>query len=194
MNLEDSKSLAEQFSSPPWWYKTRGTIMLALGAILAMFSLFAPGVQMMGKDYSWLPMICFIILTIGGLRCFDAYLAQHSKGFFLNLQNGILDCVVALLVLFSLSGHPDRLSLLIAGYLISAGLLRVVVTFVVKLDNHFETRIGGLVSLILGLLIFAPVFTAAPWFLSLALSVEVGLRGWALIVLAKLKNSQGVAE
>ncbi len=194
MNTDVGKPLTEQFSSPPWWYKTRGTVMLALGSFLAIFSMIAHDVQMMGKDSSWLPIIGFVVLLMGILRCFDAYLGKQSKGFFLNLQNGIFDSVVGFLILLSLSGNPERLSLLVAGYLISAGLLRIVVTFAVKLENNSPTRIGGLVSLILGVMIFYQVFAAAPWFLSLALSIEVGLRGWALIVLAKLKNRQAAAE
>ncbi|MEO1898822.1 MAG: hypothetical protein ABGX68_03405, partial [Methylococcales bacterium] len=60
--------------------------------------------------------------------------------------------------------------------------------------NPISNRITGIISIILGLMIWADFPTSAPWFLALSLSIDVSFRGWALIVLASSLKNQAVSK
>ena len=106
------------------------------------------------------------------------------------MHGGVLDVVVGGLILFSVSSQPDRLIYLIAGYLFNQGILRNILLSVVTIRNPLSNRITGLVSILMGFLIWFEWPTVAPWFLALALSVDIGFRGWALIMLALSINAE----
>jgi len=97
----------------------RGVIMLVIGISIAIASMFNPsGSIMHGSDFSWLPLLGFVIIFVGLLESYDAYVAKKTDRFFLHVQNGVFDLIVGSLVSFSISGSPNRLSLLLVAYLI----------------------------------------------------------------------------
>ncbi|MCK4842557.1 MAG: hypothetical protein KAT04_11865 [Methylococcales bacterium] len=183
--MESKKSTElRQFTSRPMWYTLRGAAMILIGGGIAGLCLLAPKVYMLGESFSWIPVIGFVVLIVGIFRCIDALATETAQGFLVNMQGGILDIVVGVLVLFSISGEPAQLHLLVVGYLISQGIYRNVLLSVAKIPNQMSNRITGVISIILGMLIWIDWPTSAPWFLALSLSVDVSFRGWALIILA----------
>ena len=124
----------------------------------------------------------FVVLAVGLLECFDAAIAKKMEDFFLNLQNGVLDVVVAGLIIFSIGDDPARLSLLITAFLIVKGIFRLTLAYTTKIPNIVSTSVGAFVSIILGLLIWLEWPSSAGWFLAFCLSAEIGLRGWALMM------------
>lgn len=194
MNQMMSSEL-QQFAAKPWWYTTRGLMMILCGGSVAIFCIIAPNVQMLSAGVSWLPLIGFIVIVVGLLRCVDGVKATSLQGFILNMQGGVLDVVVGGLILFSIGDDPAMLSFLIAGYLITQGLLRNILLTVVKIDNPISSRLTGLVSIILGILIWLDWPTSAAWFLAFSLCIDINFRGWALLILASsMRNSAAKDE
>lgn len=189
---QTTTSQVQQFAAQPWWYTTRGVMMMFSGIGLAIMCILAPDVQMLSIDYSWLPFVGFMVIVVGILRSIDAWKAKSLQGFILNIQGGILDVVVGSLVLFSVGGEPSQLNYLVAGYLITQGLLRNALLLVVKINNPMSNRITGIVSVILGIMIWMDWPSSAAWFLAFSLCVDIAFRGWALIILAA-SIRQGVA-
>lgn len=173
-----------QFTSRPMWYTLRGIAMILIGGGIAGLCILAPKVYMLGENFSWVPVIGVVVLFVGVFRCIDALATETAQGFLVNMQGGILDIVVGFLVLFSISGEPENLNLLVVGYMISQGIYRNILLSVAKTPNPMSNRITGFISIVLGILIWIDWPTTAPWFLALSLSVDVSFRGWALIVLA----------
>ncbi len=138
---------------------------------------------MHATEFSWLPAAGLVVLAVGILECFDAAIAKDARDFFANLPVGILDIVVGGLTIFSISGHPSLLSLMIAAFLISKGSLWIVIAYGTLSAHKGSTIIGAWVSIILGIAIFAEWPSSAGWFLAFCLSADIGLRGWALIKL-----------
>jgi uncharacterized membrane protein HdeD (DUF308 family) len=134
------------------------------------------------RDFSWLPVCGFVVLAVGLLECFDAFRAKELVDFFLNLQTGVLDVVVAGLIILSIGDDPARLGLLIAAFLIVKGIFRLTLAYATQIPNIVSTSVGAVVSIILGLLIWLEWPSSAGWFLALCLSAEIGLRGWALMM------------
>lgn len=174
----------KQFTSRPIWYNIRGTSMILGGSLIATLCLIAPTVYMLGESFSWIPVIGIVVVLVGIFRCIDALGTISAQGFLVNMQGGVLDIVVGLLVLFSINGEHTDLHLLAVCYLVSQGIYRNILLSVAKTPNPLSNRITGLISIIFGILIWSDWPTAAPWFIAFSLSVDVSFRGWALIVLA----------
>lgn len=183
-----------QFTSRPLWYTIRGFAMIFVGGGIAVLCIVAPDVYMLGERFSWVPVAGVVVLLLGIFRCIDAFTTETAQGFLVNMQGGVLDIVVGFLVLFSISGQPDDLHLLIVGYLIAQGIYRNILLSVAHVPNPTSNRITGLISIFLGILIWIDWPTSATWFLALSLSVDVSFRGWALIALASALKKESVTE
>jgi uncharacterized membrane protein HdeD (DUF308 family) len=172
----------------------RGSIMLCIGAVLAVAALFKPDVIIMNaREFSWLPAAGGVVLMVGLLECFDAFIAKELRDFFLNLQNGVFDVVVAVLIIFSIGDDPARLNLMIAAFLMVKGILRIIMAHATQLPHKTSTIIGASVSFLLGVLIWIDWPSSAAWFLALCLSSDIGFRGWSLMMFAfwvKMQKAQ----
>jgi len=189
-----SPSELKQFKSMPLWYTLRGTAMLLFGAVVATMCVIAPNVKMLGEQFSWIPVVGMIVFVVGILRGVDAYMSKTIQGYLLNMQGGVLDVFVGLLVLFSINGEPKDLVLLVSGYMLTQGVLRNVLISAVTIRNPKSSRITGLISIVLGMLIWSGWPTSEPWFLAFSLSVDIGFRGWALIMLASSIRADSVVS
>ncbi|MGR8935274.1 MAG: HdeD family acid-resistance protein [Gammaproteobacteria bacterium] len=158
----------------------RGLMMLAVGILLIFGCILKPEVQIMISDSSWLPLIGIIVFLVGVAELFDTFVFRATKEFFMNLQLGLLDTVTGLFLLSGYDTDPVKLNLLVAAYLINKGLFRTISATAVKFPNFFSTLIGGVISVIMGLLLWSGWPFAEPWFISLCISIEIALRGWAL--------------
>ena len=174
----------QQYKSRPFIFKSRGIVMILLGGMLVIACISTPEVMMLSESSSWLPIVGIIVLVVGLLRCIDAFMALTPQGYLMNMHGGVLDMVVGGLVLFSVGDGAEMLVYLIAGYLITQGILRNTLLSVVSIRNPLSNRVTGIISIIMGLLIWLQSAVMAHWILALALSIDICFRGWALIMLA----------
>lgn len=181
-----------QFIEQPKWYTIRGMAMIFFGGVFATLCITAPDVYMLGKNASWVPVIGIIVLLVGIMRCIDGIASKTAQGFLFNMQGGLLDIVVGFLVVFSSSDEVNYLNLLIVGYMMTQGLYRNVLLSAAKIQNPLSSRITGLISIILGIMIWID-WPAAMWFVGFSLSIDISFRGWVLIVMASsFKNETSV--
>ncbi len=183
-----------QFKSKPRWYIIRGSLMIFLGGGIAFMCVVAPNVYMLGENFSWIPVVAVLVFVVGILRCIDAFTAKTVQSYLLNMQGGILDLVFGFLMLFSINDEPANLSLLIVGYMITQGFYRNVIISAANISNPISSRITGMISIVLGLLIWIDWPTSAPWFLALSLAIDVCFRGWALVMLASSIKKEALIE
>ncbi len=125
-----------------------------------------------------------IILALGLLECLDAFFATEQRDFFQNLQVGVLDSVVGGLITLSVAESPDRLSMMIAAFLIARGIVRIVLVYALHLPQTLFTLLCGLVSIVMGLCLWQQWPFNAGWFMSFCLSIEIAFRGWAMMMFA----------
>jgi uncharacterized membrane protein HdeD (DUF308 family) len=173
-----------QYTANPGWYTIRGGAMILIGSMIAILSLVAPNVYMMGENASWLPVIGIMVLLVGILRCVDGLASETAQGYLFNMQGGILDIVVGFLVFFSSnSTEINNENLLIVGYLLTQGIYRNVLISVAEIPNPLSNRITGAFSILLGLIVWID-WPTSMWFIAFSLSVDISFRGWVLIVMA----------
>lgn len=177
-----------QFTAKPWWYTIQGVAMITLGSIIATLCIVSPDVYMFGEDASWAPIIGIVVLLVGVSRCVDGLSSENAQGYLFNMQGGVLDFIVGIIVLFSSNDDVSNLNLLVVAYLIAQGIYRNILLSVSEIPNPLSNRLTGLVSIILGIIIWIDS-PASLWFLVFSLSADIGFRGWTLIVMASsLKN------
>lgn len=184
MNWRDKYAQFEQLGTDVRRLLLRGAVLLFIGTMLTLASVLNPNATLMhATDFSWLPAAGLVVVAVGALECFDAAIAKDARDFFANLPVGVLDIVVGGLTIFSISGHPSRLSLMIAAFLITKGVLRMVIAYGTQSAHKGSTIIGAWVSIILGVMVYAEWPSPAGWFLAFCLSADIALRGWAIIKL-----------
>ena len=194
MNKAIESTEPERFINHPVWFMLRGGIMFVLGSLLLIFTVLAPNMSMLGVNASWLPVSSALILVFGILRCFDAFASNSKTLFLMNIQGSIIDAVCGFVILTNIQADAVVLSPLIAAYLFIQGLFRIIITFSIETPNPKTIRIGGLISLLLGCMIWIDWPFSALWFLSFALSAEITTRGWALMFYARSVKKQKVVS
>lgn len=193
----NSKITAEliQFTARPWWYTIQGSAILVIGIVIAALCIVSPDVYMFGEDASWAPVIGVIVVLVGILRCIDGLASENAQGFLFNMQGGVLDVITGILVVFSSDSAVNNLNMLIVGYLLTQGIYRNILLSVAEIPNPLSNRVTGLVSIILGIIIWI-VSPASLWFIVFSLSVDISFRGWTLITMASSlkENSRSLSE
>lgn len=195
MSWRDKFYQFESFSTHPARLQMRGTTLLAVGALLASASVLNPNASLLhASEFSWLPATGLVLMVVGLLECLDAAIAEEARDYFIHLPIGLLDLVIGVLVIFSINGNPDRLNLMIAAFLLNKGMLRMINAYGTQLPNKTSTLAGAWVSIVLGIVIGIIWPKCPAWFLSLCMSLDIGLRGWALINLADWLRQQFAAN
>ncbi|XSG84646.1 MAG: HdeD family acid-resistance protein [Methylohalobius sp. ZOD2] len=185
MKLREKYSRFDRYHSEWWRVLMQGGFIALTGIVLALASAFRPdSVILLAYGFSWLPLGGMVILAMGLLECLDAYFAHHQRDFLQNLQVGVLDTVVGGMIVFNVTPEPAQLSLLIAAFLIVRGIVRTVLAYALRLPQTVSTAIGGVVSIILGILVWSKWTSAEGWLLALCLSLEIAFRGWAMMMFA----------
>lgn len=183
MKLFDKLIKAERFALNWRLLLLQGSVIGLMGIILGLASVFSPNaIVLNAREFSWLPMTGIVILSLGLLECLDAFLAKEMRDFYQNLHVGVLDAIVGGMIVFSISGSPQRLGLMIAAYLVTRGIVRIVLVYTLRFANAISTSIGGLLSILFGMMVFLEWPTEAAWFLALSLNIEIICRGWAVIM------------
>lgn len=172
----------------------RGYLMLIIGVLISLGSVIAPNVGIMSDKNAWVPIAAIVILLAGLVEWFDTFISRRTTRFYVNLQFAILDTVVAWLILFSLGHGVEELVILIIAFLIIKGLFRFIGAYAGHFSSVKPTMIGGLVSFLMGFLLWMQWPGDIPnAVLSLSLSIEIALRGWALISFGRWLGQQKTA-
>jgi uncharacterized membrane protein HdeD (DUF308 family) len=180
MLTSESKASFDHFLSQRNTLFARGLILAIAGVILTTLSILVPDVRIMYQNSSWLPIVSLVILGTGILACFDALFWRHTKEFYVNLQIGVLDTVVGLIILTELNKSVDKLLLLVAAYLMIKGIFRILAAHTVHFSHFNVATFGGVISAIMGLVLWQEWLGKSMWFICFCLSIDIMTRGWAL--------------
>lgn len=167
---------------PKWgWLLFLGIVMVILGAI-AMFIMPAATIGTV-LVLGWLLMISGVIEMIHAIR------VQKWGGLFLHLVAGVLGILVGLLVVTHPIAGALAWTLLFAAFFTVIGLFRLLAAIYLKFSNWGWAVFDGIVTLGLGILLWAEWPWSGFWFMGLALGVSLILRGWSYIMLALALHS-----
>ncbi len=163
----------------------QGFLILMTGITFVFASVVkSEAIIMSARFFSWLPVCGMIIMVLGVLECLDALFAKEMRDFIQRLHVGILDAVVGVFLILGVSETPDRLSLMIAVYLLVRSLVRMILAYTFQLPHAPITILFGITCIILGLMVWLGWPTTEGWFFALCLSIEIAFRGIAMMLFA----------
>lgn len=183
MTLKTNTEDFDQFLPQRKLILMRGVLMMLIGGLLTFMTLITllnPDTAIMSLTNGWLPLVAIFIILIGFLETIDTFMTRHSKEYFFNLQFAIIDIVVGFFLLFEQEREPDRIILLVAAFLLIKGMFRVIAAYSVSFPNAASAMTGGLISIVLGIMLWQQWPSTSFWFISLCLCIDIVTRGWAL--------------
>ena len=158
------------------WFLVLGIALIVLGAV--------------ALGAAWLATLASVLLfgwllIFGGLcEAVAAFWARQWSGFFLHVLAGVLNVVIGLLIV----GHPVAsaagLTLLLAALFLTGGLFRVIAAAALRHPNWGWDVLGGGVTAMLGVLIWAEWPSSALWVIGTFVGIDLLFRGWAWVMFA----------
>lgn len=136
------------------------------------------------------------ILLIGGIaQGIHAFMAKGWGGFLLELLSAVLYLAVGILLLVNPVEGALALTIVLAAFLVVEGIFKIVMAWRVRGHARWGWLLAsGIVSLVLGALIWAEWPSSALWVIGLLVGVHLLFTGWALIMLALAARSWRLAS
>jgi uncharacterized membrane protein HdeD (DUF308 family) len=166
----------EEIRSVWGWFLALGVLLLGLGFI----ALSAPWLIAL----STILLFGWLLLLGGVMEVVSAAWARRWSGFFLHLVTGLLDGVVGLLIVSKPDRALDFFTLMLAVFFLVGGLFRATSAVVVQFPNWGWALLGGVVSFLLGLMIWAQWPESSAWVIGTLLGIELIFRGWSWVMFA----------
>jgi uncharacterized membrane protein HdeD (DUF308 family) len=158
------------------WYLVLGIVLIVLGTI-AIGSSFLMTIASV-FFFGW------ILLIAGVMEVVHAFWHKRWAGFFLDLLTGILYVVAGWMMITNPRESALLLTLLIAMFLVFQGVFRIVAALAVRYPHWGWVLLDGVVSLLLGVLIWRRWPVSALWVIGLFVGIEILLNGWSLVMLS----------
>jgi uncharacterized membrane protein HdeD (DUF308 family) len=159
------------------WLLALGILMIVLGA----FAIAAPYGATLAVQFAlgW-------ILVIGGIaEAIHAFMARGWGGFLLELLSAILYLVVGVLLLVNPVGGALALTIVLAVFLIVEGIFKIMMAMRVRDHRGWGWLLAsGVLSVILGVLIWAEWPASGLWVIGLLVGIQLLFTGWSLVMLA----------
>lgn len=164
------------------WLMGAGIVLILLG----IFGLAATFLFSVASALSFGAMM----LIAGGVLFADAFRREGWSSRLAMLAVGVLYVVTGALVFYNPLQAVIALTLICAAMLVAAGILRIVMAFQVRpLPVWGWVLASGILSLLLGLLIFAQWPASSAWVLGTFLAIELIFQGWSYVFLANAIRS-----
>jgi uncharacterized membrane protein HdeD (DUF308 family) len=125
-----------------------------------------------------------VLLLIGGaLQMGVAVWVRGWGGFFLNVLVGLLYSFVGLVLIDRPALAAVELTLLLAVFMVAAGLFRVVAALSLRFSGWGWALINGGITLLLGVLIWRHWPGDGLWVIGTLVGIELLFSGWSLVML-----------
>jgi uncharacterized membrane protein HdeD (DUF308 family) len=172
-----TEALARRLHRNWGWLLGLGIIMVVLGLIgLGMLPTLTVVTAL------WIGVL---MLVGGGAQVVDAFHEKGWGGFALHLLIALLYIVTGVLVIANPDLASVTLTLLIAAAFLAVGVVRIVMAFQLRpAPNWGILLLSGIISALLGILIFAKWPWSGFWVLGLFVAIELLSEGVAFIALA----------
>jgi uncharacterized membrane protein HdeD (DUF308 family) len=160
------------------WNRTAqlGTALLILGFLALLTSTMKiPKEEVV---FGWLVVLSGIVESVHAFRL------RREDGFLLHIVPGIAGLPVGLLIVTPPDAGEMVWTLLFASFLTVIGFFRIVSAMRSKFPNWAWAEFDGIVTFLLGMVLWAGRTWLVPQFLGLALGFSLVLRGWSSLMLA----------
>jgi uncharacterized membrane protein HdeD (DUF308 family) len=155
-----------------------GAIMVALGTFVigwaCLTSMTVVAVWLFGS-----------FLIVGGIaEILTALWAGKWSGRLVHLLIGAMYLVIGFIFMTEPKDSAVRLTLIIAIFLIVSGVIRIVASLAENLPGRGSMLLNGVVTLVLGVLIYRQWPESALWVIGLFIGIEMLFNGWTWVFLS----------
>lgn len=175
-------SIQREFShlrSQWWWLLLLGILMAVCGTAALVF----PGLTAM-TSFSVVVLLGIMLMVAGLGTIITAFWAGRWSGMLVQLLIGILYLVAGI----SIADKPGQstvfITMFLAAMFIVGGIFRVTASLVYRFPHWGWTLLNGVVTMMLGVVIFRHYPDAALWLIGTLVGVDLLLQGWSWIALA----------
>jgi uncharacterized membrane protein HdeD (DUF308 family) len=169
----------EALKSEWWWFLLLGLGLVVLGVVALSSALITTAVSL------GMTMFFGVLLLMGGVgQLISAFWAGRWSGFLLSLIVGLLYVVTGFVIIDKPGEGALALTLVLALMLLVSGMLRIVSALVLRFHHWGWPLLNGVISVLLGLLIYKQLPEAAFWVIGTFVGIEMIFNGWSWVMLA----------
>jgi uncharacterized membrane protein HdeD (DUF308 family) len=169
--------------------------LLALSLLMIVLGVFAIGAPVVATIA--VQLMLGWLLVIGGIaQGIHAFMVQRWGGFLLQLLSAALYLVIGILLLVNPVEGALALTIVLAVYLIVEGIFKIVMALRVRDHRGWGWVLAsGVLSLVLGVMIWAQWPAAGLWVIGLLVGIQLLFTGWSMLMLALAAraHAQGAA-
>jgi uncharacterized membrane protein HdeD (DUF308 family) len=162
---------------------------LALGILLMIL-----GIGIISSAYysTIFSVIIFGLFLIGAgiVQIIQAFLARKWSGLFLSLFLGILYIITGIFCLGNPTVAALSITFWIAAFCLVVGLFKMISSLILRFDEWGWVFFNGLVTFLLGLMIYNSWPVSGLWVIGLFIGVDLILAGWSWLVLSLSARSK----
>ncbi|MGE5446243.1 MAG: HdeD family acid-resistance protein [Ignavibacteriales bacterium] len=157
------------------WFIVLGIALVILGFIALGDSLFVTVVSV---------TLFGLILIVGAvIGIIEAFRVKKWSGFFLLIFLAALSGIVGLIIVANPVAGAVTLTLMMAVYFVVGGLFRIIFALVERFDSWGWMFFNGIVTLLLGILIWKHWPLSGLWIIGLFIGIEMIIYGWSWLML-----------
>ncbi len=157
--------------------------LLVLGALLIVVGLVAIGSSFIAT-LATVMMVGTLLMIGGAVEVVDAFLGRGWRGFWMHLLAGLLYLVLGFLLIQHPLAAAAFFTLMLAAAFFIGGLFRIVVALSERFYGWGWVLLNGIVTLVLGILIWREWPAAAFWVIGLFVGIDMLFAGWSLVITA----------
>jgi len=170
--LEGLQALRGKWS----WFLALGVVLIVLGVV----ALWTPLVMTL----TTVMLFGFLLIVGGGAEIVSAFWASKWSGFFLHVFSGVLHAVVGVIMIDQPGLTAAGFTLMLAMFLMVGGLVRIIVSVVHHFPQWGWVLLNGIVTLLLGILIWRNWPEVSLWVIGTFVGVDLVFNGWSWVMLA----------
>jgi uncharacterized membrane protein HdeD (DUF308 family) len=158
------------------WFFALGLLLIILGTAIIGSSYYATVFSVM--------IFGLFLMGAGAVQIIQAFLARKWSGLFLSLFLGVLYIVTGFICVASPTTAAISITLWIAAFCFIVGLFRMLAALVLRFDQWGWVFFNGLVTFILGLMIYENWPLSGLWVIGLFIGIDLILSGWSWVILS----------
>lgn len=161
---------------------------LGVGVLLIVLGTLAIG----GATLVTLASMLFFgsLLLIGGIiQGVNAIKTRRGDGFLINILSALLYIVIGIMLLMNPTIGAITLTLLLAAFYTISGLFKIIAATSNRFAHWGWMLFSGIISLILGLMIWAEWPISGLWVIGLFIGIDLIILGWIWVTLALAAKS-----
>jgi uncharacterized membrane protein HdeD (DUF308 family) len=158
------------------WFLGLGILLIVLGIIALVYTPAATLASVL--------VLGWLMFFSGIMEAVQAFHARGWGGALVHIAGGALGILIGLLVITHPVAGALAWTLLFASFLTVIGLFRLIAAIWLRYRSWGWAAFDGIVTLVLGLLLWAGLPWSGLWFLGFGLGIALLLRGWSAVMFA----------